>query len=144
MSTAETSIGPYRHLPHLGPVVLRTDTGDALALDPARWHGPATDEEQDLLADVDGPVIDLGCGPGRLVVNLAHQRVPPSASTRARRPSSWPASGALRFSSGTSSNHCPARATGERPCSSTVTSASGVTLSASLPAAAGLSVRGGG
>jgi len=73
-------------------VVLRTDTGEALALDPARWHGPATEEEQDLLADVDGPVIDLGCGPGRLVVSLADRRIPalgvdscPSAIALARR-----------------------------------------------------------
>ena len=29
-----------------------------------------------VLDDTDGPVIDLGCGPGRLVVSLAHRRVP--------------------------------------------------------------------
>jgi len=76
MSTAEAGLHQGPHLAHLGRVVLRTDNGDALALDPARWHGPATDEELDLLADLDGPVIDLGCGPGRLVVSLANQRVP--------------------------------------------------------------------
>ena len=47
-----------------GPVVLRADTGEALELDLGRWHDPATTEEQALLATVDGPVIDLGCGPG--------------------------------------------------------------------------------
>ena len=57
------------------PVVLRADTGELLELDLGRWHDPATDEEVDLLATVDGPVIDLGCGPGRLVVHLASQRV---------------------------------------------------------------------
>lgn len=57
-------------------VVLRADTGEALELDLGRWHDPATDEEADLLGTVDGPVIDLGCGPGRLVVRLASQRVP--------------------------------------------------------------------
>ena len=57
-------------------VVLRADTGEALELDLGRWHDPATDEEADLLDTVDGPVIDLGCGPGRLVVRLASQRVP--------------------------------------------------------------------
>ena len=57
-------------------VVLRADTGEALELDLGRWHDPATDEEGDLLDTVDGPVIDLGCGPGRLVVRLASQRVP--------------------------------------------------------------------
>ena len=59
-----------------GPVVLRTDTGETLSLDLGRWHDPATSEEQDVLAGVGGPVIDLGCGPGRLVVSLASRRVP--------------------------------------------------------------------
>jgi SAM-dependent methyltransferase len=56
-------------------VVLRADTGEALELDLGRWHDPATDEEAALLGTVGGPVIDLGCGPGRLVVRLASQRV---------------------------------------------------------------------
>ena len=63
--------------PSYGPaVVLRTDAGDALDLDPRRWHEPASPEEHDLLSTVEGPVIDLGCGPGRLVVSLAGRRVP--------------------------------------------------------------------
>lgn len=55
---------------------LRAHTGEALPLDPARWHGTATAEEIDLLATLRGPVIDLGCGPGRLVVGLAALGVP--------------------------------------------------------------------
>ena len=73
-------------------VVLRAHTGETIELDPSRWHDPATDEESDLLDTVDGPVIDLGCGPGRLVVRLASQRVPalgvdssPSAIALARQ-----------------------------------------------------------
>jgi len=73
-------------------LVLRADSGEALSLDLARWHAPADDEERDLLAAVRGPVIDLGCGPGRLVVRLASQGVPalgvdasPSAVSLARR-----------------------------------------------------------
>lgn len=58
------------------PVILRAHTGEALDLDLRRWHAPATAEEAALLATVDGPVIDLGCGPGRLVVSLASRRVP--------------------------------------------------------------------
>jgi SAM-dependent methyltransferase len=58
------------------PVVLRAHTGETLELDLGRWHDPATDEEVDLLDTVDGPVVDLGCGPGRLVVQLASRRVP--------------------------------------------------------------------
>ena len=57
-------------------LVLRTETGEVLDLDPGRWHDPATEEERELLAGVEGPVIDLGCGPGRLVVRLASQGVP--------------------------------------------------------------------
>lgn len=75
----------------LSPVVLRADTGESLELDLGRWHDPATDEEAELLDGVPGPVIDLGCGPGRLVVRLASQGVAalgvdssPSAVTLAR------------------------------------------------------------
>ncbi len=57
------------------PLVLRTHTGEALVLDRARWHAPATEEEKALLSTVVGPVIDLGCGPGRLVVSLAAEGV---------------------------------------------------------------------
>lgn len=62
--------------PVLPAVVLRADTGETLDLDLGRWHDPATDEEADLLDTLEGPVIDLGCGPGRLVVRLASQGVP--------------------------------------------------------------------
>lgn len=57
-------------------VVLCTDTAGVLDLDLARWHDPSTEEEIELLATLSGPVIDLGCGPGRLVVTLASRRVP--------------------------------------------------------------------
>jgi SAM-dependent methyltransferase len=78
--------------PFVAPVVLRAHTGEALELDLGRWHAAATAEEAQLLSTVDGPVIDLGCGPGRLVVSLASRRVPalgvdssPSAVALARR-----------------------------------------------------------
>ena len=58
------------------PAVLRAENGEALELDLGRWHDPATDEEVALLQGVNGPVIDLGCGPGRLVVHLMSQGVP--------------------------------------------------------------------
>ena len=85
--------GPQPSHPAYGsPVVLRAHTGEALDLDLRRWHDPATDEEAGLLATLAGPVIDLGCGPGRLVVSLAARQVPalgvdssPSAVALARR-----------------------------------------------------------
>ena len=54
-------------------LLLRSDTGLTLPLDPHRWHDEATPAERDLLAGVAGPVLDVGCGPGRLVVGLARR-----------------------------------------------------------------------
>ena len=55
---------------------LRADSGEVVTLDAGRWHDEATDEELALLATVGGPVLDVGCGPGRLVVALARRGVP--------------------------------------------------------------------
>jgi SAM-dependent methyltransferase len=82
-----SALGPTR-----APLLLHTEAGDVLVLDRARWHAPATAEERELLNTVAGPVIDLGCGPGRLVVSLAEEGVEvlgvdssPSAIALARR-----------------------------------------------------------
>ncbi len=75
-TTGPTPTHPASLGPVAASVVLRAETGEALSLDLSRWHDPATEEEQDVLADVAGPVIDLGCGPGRLVVSLASRRIP--------------------------------------------------------------------
>ena len=56
-------------------LVLRAHTGETLDLDVDRWHAAATAEEHQLLAGLDGPVVDLGCGPGRIVVALASRGV---------------------------------------------------------------------
>lgn len=56
-------------------LMLRDIDGEALPLDPARWHGSITDSEHQLLAMVDGPVLDIGCGPGRIVEQLARRGV---------------------------------------------------------------------
>ena len=55
------------------PVVLRADDGTALPLDPDRWHAEPTSDEERMLASMAGPVLDVGCGPGRLVVGLARR-----------------------------------------------------------------------
>lgn len=39
------------------------------------WVADATALEHTLLAHVDGPVLDLGCGPGRLVAALAERGI---------------------------------------------------------------------
>jgi len=89
-SSVRTAAHPSQKAPG-APAVLRAESGEALDLDLGRWHDPATAEERALLASVAGPVIDLGCGPGRLVVSLASRRVPalgvdssPSAIAQAR------------------------------------------------------------
>jgi SAM-dependent methyltransferase len=51
-------------------VRLRSDLGATLALDPKRWHGDASPAEQKMMKQMVGPVLDVGCGPARLVVGL--------------------------------------------------------------------------
>ncbi|MGH9010845.1 MAG: DUF2064 domain-containing protein [Acidimicrobiia bacterium] len=53
--------------------VLRADDGTALPLDPLRWHADLSPQEETLLAAMVGPVLDVGCGPGRLVLGIARQ-----------------------------------------------------------------------
>ena len=57
-------------------VLLRAEGGEVLNLDTARWHAEASADELAVLDTVDGPVLDVGCGPGRLVVSLARRGVP--------------------------------------------------------------------
>lgn len=49
--------------------------GEPLVLDLRRWDVPASAEERSLLATVRGPVIDVGCGPGRVVETLTDRGV---------------------------------------------------------------------
>lgn len=55
--------------------ILRAATGEELPLDPARWHAEASNDECGVLDGVEGPVLDIGCGPGRLVASLARRGV---------------------------------------------------------------------
>lgn len=59
----------------LGEARLRTRGGHDLPFSAARWHAPAAREEVEVLAGVRGPVLDLACGPGRLVGHLVKRGV---------------------------------------------------------------------
>jgi SAM-dependent methyltransferase len=50
---------------------LRTEGGEAIPLHLDRWRAEADEVERSLLGSVPGPVLDIGCGPGRLVAALA-------------------------------------------------------------------------
>jgi SAM-dependent methyltransferase len=57
----------------LQPRLLRLSDGRLLPLDVDRWAGPVTAADESLLARAQGPVLDVGCGPGRLTAAL-HRR----------------------------------------------------------------------
>lgn len=55
---------------------LRTREGHVVHLDVDRWSARASAQERSLLASVRGPVLDLGCGPGRLTLALGEMGTP--------------------------------------------------------------------
>ncbi|MFE9423684.1 methyltransferase domain-containing protein [Kitasatospora sp. NPDC006697] len=62
-----------------GPLWLRRADGGRIPLDIERWCGPAAGADHGLLRRCAGlaePVLDLGCGPGRLVTALLALGVP--------------------------------------------------------------------
>ncbi|CAN5702999.1 class I SAM-dependent methyltransferase [soil metagenome] len=50
--------------------------GTVVPLHVDTWSAPADDLEHRRLAHVTGPVLDIGCGPGRLVVALSERGIP--------------------------------------------------------------------
>ena len=48
------------------------DSAEVIHLPVQRWHGPLLPEEAALFAAVRGPILDVGCGPGRHAAGLAH------------------------------------------------------------------------
>ncbi len=58
------------------PLQLRWGAVSVTALDVPRWCADADEVDDTLLARCEGPTLDVGCGPGRLVAALARRRVP--------------------------------------------------------------------
>ena len=79
-ATAPVEADPARVLAHwlaeaparedLVPRLLRLADGRLLPLPVGRWAGPADAADETLLARCAGPVLDVGCGPGRLTAAL--------------------------------------------------------------------------
>lgn len=91
---------PYAHALRTGrgPLYLRRMTPrtrgavELLPLDVERWCAAPDTADTDVLRRCTGPVLDVGCGPGRLVAALARRGIPalgvdvsPAAVTRTRQ-----------------------------------------------------------
>ena len=58
------------------PLSLRTADGRALPLPVSRWCGRPDAADEELLRHCLGPVLDVGCGPGRLTIALTERGIP--------------------------------------------------------------------
>ncbi len=66
------ALRPYEDaLQGAGPLQLHAPGRRAILLDVQRWLAPADDVDEQLVGTCPGPVLDVGCGPGRLV-HLLH------------------------------------------------------------------------
>lgn len=71
------ALAPYeRVLNTAGPLGLLTEDGRVLPLDVGRWLAGPDRADDSVLDRCCAPVIDIGCGPGRLVSSLSNRGVP--------------------------------------------------------------------
>jgi SAM-dependent methyltransferase len=59
-----------------GTLALRTADGRTMPLEVSRWCGSPDAADEELLRRCRGPVLDVGCGPGRLTVALTERGIP--------------------------------------------------------------------
>jgi SAM-dependent methyltransferase len=57
-------------------VQLRSEDGVVVPLPAARWCEPLDAVDDSVVARLDGPTIDIGCGPGRFVAGVAERGLP--------------------------------------------------------------------
>ena len=82
------ALAPYeRSLVSGLPLHLRQADGRLVRLEVDRWLAPADAVDRVVVSRSVSPVLDVGCGPGRIVAALAEQAASRSASTSRRRPS---------------------------------------------------------
>jgi len=65
------ALAPYEQSLSRGtPLQLRHDDGRTVTLDVPRWLAPADAVDLEVILRADSPVLDVGCGPGRIVAAL--------------------------------------------------------------------------
>lgn len=70
-------LGPYeRALTAMAPLNLLDTEGRVLPLDVARFLAPVNADDLTVVERCRGPVLDVGCGPGRFVSALAERGIP--------------------------------------------------------------------
>ena len=127
---------------HRGPLHAHANARSARdgcrPLDVSAWSSMSSADEL-IVSRCEGPVLDIGCGPGRFVEALASRGIPRARRrhlTQCHRPDV--PSGCLRPLSRHQRTGSPARDDGARCCSPTETSASAVTRSGCCDGAASL------
>jgi SAM-dependent methyltransferase len=70
-------LAPYEQaLRTAGPLGLRTEDGRFIELQVKRWLGPTDAADETVVERCRGPVLDIGCGPGRFVASFSERGIP--------------------------------------------------------------------